>query len=147
MAIHGFFGEYRYLSNFHMKNFVLDTITFNCSEQAYMYQKTMVPSELSRILGCKTGPESKKIGRTATLRDDWDLYRLYAMQRVLVAKFRDPELAEKLIDTRDLYLEETNTWQDRFWGVCGGLGHNHLGKTLMKIRTRLIESRNPFENL
>lgn len=147
MQILGFFGEYRYLSNFHMKDFVLDTITFNCSEQAYMYQKTMVPKELTRILNCKTGPEAKKIGCMVTLRDDWDLYRLYAMHRVLVAKFRDPELAEKLIGTGNSYLEETNTWQDRFWGVCGGLGHNHLGLTLMKIRTRLIENRGPFQNL
>ena len=32
---------------------------------------------------------------------------------------------------------EGNTWGDRFWGVDGGEGENHLGGLLMKIRLEL----------
>lgn len=34
-------------------------------------------------------------------------------------------------------LVEGNNWHDKFWGVCGGEGENHLGKMLMHIRERL----------
>lgn len=29
---------------------------------------------------------------------------------------------------------EVNNWGDTYWGVCNGIGDNHLGKILMKIR-------------
>ena len=31
-------------------------------------------------------------------------------------------------------IVEENTWGDTFWGVCKGVGENHLGKLLMEIR-------------
>ena len=39
-----------------------------------------------------------------------------------------------LQETRDFYLEETNWWNDTFWGVCNRKGKNILGHLLMKIR-------------
>ena len=33
-----------------------------------------------------------------------------------------------------LKLVEGNTWGDRFWGVCGGVGLNWLGRLLMQVR-------------
>ena len=60
------------------------------------------------------------------------------MEQILWAKFeQNPGLKEKLINTGDAYLEETNTWNDTFWGVCKGKGQNNLGKILMKIRAEL----------
>jgi len=35
-------------------------------------------------------------------------------------------------------LEETNTWGDKYWGVCNGEGENQLGKLLMKIRENIM---------
>lgn len=32
-----------------------------------------------------------------------------------------------------------NYWKDTYWGVCNGVGENHLGKLLMKIREKLKE--------
>jgi predicted NAD-dependent protein-ADP-ribosyltransferase YbiA (DUF1768 family) len=34
-------------------------------------------------------------------------------------------------------LIEGNWWGDTYWGVCNGVGENHLGKLLMKIRDYL----------
>ena len=87
--------------------------------------------------------ESKKLGRTVKMRADWDdarNYRLVVMEQLLREKFSDknPELKQKLIDTYDAELVEGNTWNDTFWGVCGGVGKNHLGILLMKIRKDLI---------
>ena len=40
-------------------------------------------------------------------------------------------------------LVEGNTWGDKVWGVCDGVGENNLGKTLMRIRDALFSKRTP----
>ena len=44
-------------------------------------------------------------------------------------------------------LIEGNVWNDTFWGVCNGKGHNHLGKILMKVRDEIrgIEKKTGLE--
>jgi hypothetical protein len=46
-------------------------------------------------------------------------------------------LKQLLLATGDKELIEGNTWGDTFWGVCNGIGQNHLGKILMAKRTEL----------
>lgn len=54
-------------------------------------------------------------------------------------KALNPELYQKLQNTGNKYLEETNYWEDTYWGVHKteakeeGVGENNLGKLLMKI--------------
>lgn len=36
--------------------------------------------------------------------------------------------------TGEQQIIEGNTWGDTYWGTCNDVGHNHLGKILMKIR-------------
>lgn len=54
-------------------------------------------------------------------------------------------LADLLLDTRDAYLCEGNTWHDQTWGSCQCLKHslepgrNLLGRLLMDIRAELQE--------
>jgi len=88
------------------------------------------------IRACKTAPLAKKYTRKyVKLRANWnEFYRLPAMLTALRYKFAIPELRHLLIATGDSYLEETNTWNDQFWGVCDGEGKNMLGKFLMKVR-------------
>ena len=60
------------------------------------------------------------------------------MYQVCKAKFlQNPDLARKLVETGDAELVEGNTWGDKVWGVCDGVGENNLGKTLMRIRDEL----------
>jgi len=64
------------------------------------------------------------------------------MRAVIWAKFsQNPELAKKLVATGDRYLEETNWWGDKIWGVYRGEGQNLLGKIIMDARARLAEKR------
>jgi hypothetical protein len=61
------------------------------------------------------------------------------MRGALAAKFtQNPDLGKRLIATGDLELVEFNTWDDRFWGVCGGVGLNWLGHFLMELRRMLV---------
>ena len=59
------------------------------------------------------------------------------MKRLLKMKFAIPELKEMLLATGDEELVEGNYWRDTIWGVCDGVGENHLGKMLMEIREDL----------
>jgi hypothetical protein len=75
------------------------------------------------------------------VRDDWENIKLEIMDRILTDKFyRNLEEREKLLSTENKYLEETNWWGDRFWGVCKGTGANNLGLILMKIRDNYFYS-------
>jgi predicted NAD-dependent protein-ADP-ribosyltransferase YbiA (DUF1768 family) len=59
------------------------------------------------------------------------------MEDLLRQKFQNPYLKNKLLATGNAEIEETNSWGDVFWGICKGVGENHLGKILMKIRSEL----------
>ncbi len=144
VGIYGFFGDYHFLSNMHPAQVILDRIVYPTSEHAYVSEKTHNISLKHTIAMLPSGHDAKAFGRTVQLREGWNSYKITAMRRILVIKFQDPVLRQKLLDTGDLYLEETNTWQDTFWGVYRGTGMNMLGKLLMSVRN---EIRNPPEHL
>lgn len=57
---------------------------------------------------------------------------------IVFTKFdQHQELAQKLLETDDTYLEEENTWGDQFWGTVNGKGANYLGYILMETRETL----------
>ena len=130
----GFFGNYRFLSNYHLCTCLVYDIHFKSSEHAYMYHKNFDESFRQKIINANTPKEAKKIGSMVSLRSDWSFYRKEAMLIALQAKFRNEDLRQLLLNTGDSYLEETNTWGDTYWGVCNGVGENNLGKLLMEIR-------------
>ena len=78
--------------------------------------------------------KAKKLGRLVHLKENWEEIKIEVMLQLLRKKFSDPILKQKLIDTNEAILEEGNTWNDTFWGIYNGVGENHLGKLLMKVR-------------
>lgn len=133
-GIYGFFGPYRWLSNYENCYVEVDNIVYSSSEAAYMAQKTLdvdIKKQFSRM----SASDAKKFGQTIQLRPDWEAYKVLAMTKCLFSKFyQNDDLRLKLIDTGKLYLEETNDWNDKFWGVCNGEGTNMLGHILMYVR-------------
>lgn len=136
-GIYGFFAEYRFLSNYHICTVHHDGLVFQSSEAAFQAAKCL--DLQTRRTFCSMEPaQSKFAGKRVALRDDWDWVRDDIMLDILVDKFtRHPHLRDKLLQTGDLYLEETNDWRDIYWGVYNKIGENKLGKTLMAIRTAL----------
>lgn len=131
--------EARFLSNFWMCKVVYEGITYTSSEHAYQAAKTRYRGEKEHIASLKTPGQAKRAGKLVTMREDWYEVRDQIMEDILRIKFTTNEdLKQLLISTGDLYLEETNTWGDVYWGVCKGKGKNILGKILMKIREELI---------
>lgn len=136
--IKGFFGDYRWLSNFHQCFCKYEGFIYFSSEGAYQAAKTTNEIDKVKFISAKPS-EAKRLGRLIKpIRSDWDEIKVYIMGRILLDKFtRNEDLKLALIGTGKKYLEETNWWNDKFWGVCNGIGKNNLGKILMKIRDEL----------
>lgn len=134
-AVEGFHGDYEFLSNFYPSVVEYEGIVYPTVEHAYQAAKTLSQKDRIRISQLKYPGQAKKAGRTLHLRDDWEQNKIRIMEYLLRKKFTGyHDLSQKLFETGDKYLEETNYWNDTFWGVCNGKGSNVLGNLLMKIR-------------
>jgi ribA/ribD-fused uncharacterized protein len=138
IEIKGFFGEYRFLSNFYLSLVWFEGILYPTVEHAYQAAKTkdiIKRTEMSEIL---SGGNAKRFGKTFPLREDWEDVKLDIMKQLVFHKFiNNKDLKAKLLATGNSYLEETNNWKDFYWGVCNGEGSNHLGNILMSVRVFL----------
>lgn len=131
-----FVGEYKFLSNFYSSEVMLDAVVYPNVENAYQASKTT--NEEMRIPFENISPvDAKRMGKTLKMRPDFDTIKVNIMYRLVKQKFQDPELAKRLASTKESLLVEGNTWGDTFWGICNGVGENHLGKILMKVRKEL----------
>lgn len=137
LPIQGFYGEYRFLSNFWYSNQTIDGVMFPTNEHWFVWNKTLDESERAEILVQPSPGDVKRFGRTITLRTDWDDIKDAVMYTGLTVKFQNAVLREQLRGTHTRYLEETNTWNDTYWGVCRGRGRNRLGLLLMQVRADL----------
>lgn len=132
--IEAFRGAHWFLSNFYPVSVTLDGVKYRSVEHAYQAAKTLDPRERSTILLARHANAAKLLGKRLTLRKDWPKVKLGIMEALLREKFADEYLADKLERTAPALLIEGNWWGDTYWGVCGGVGENHLGKLLMLIR-------------
>lgn len=135
----GFFGEYRWLSNFELTPCSYQCIAYPSAENAYQAAKvvsihrdafrTCTPAQAKRLW------KNPKFIRSTKTEEGWNEARHDIMLGIVVSKFlNNPQLKEKLIETGHKYIEETNWWKDEYWGVCDGRGQNKLGKILTHVR-------------
>lgn len=134
--ITSFSGEYRFLSNFYAAR-----CEYKTAEHYYQAAKTTNISDYTKIIECETPGQAKRMAKTIQIRSDWDNIKLVVMEQLLIKKFSNYDLACMLLQTGDAVIIEGNTWGDTFWGVCNGVGHNHLGNILMKIRDEFLDVR------
>ena len=141
LEVFGFFGEYRFLSNFWPREIVIDGVKYPTVENAYQASK-FVPSVRSQFMEISPG-DAKKLGQSNEnrLRNDavWSISKLYIMEELLYQKFRQVDLKNLLRATDNRLLVEANYWGDTFWGVSSDVsgvwvGDNMLGKILMRVR-------------
>ena len=65
-------------------------------------------------------------------------YQAMKHPHAILQPFLDPATTPaKAKHPGDQELVEGNEWGDVFWGVCKGVGDNHLGKLLMEFRERV----------
>ncbi len=145
--IASFTGETRWLSNFHMVTIGYDGLVYASTEHAFQAAKTLSHDhrwEISTNSGIgMTCAEAKRFGQTVPLRPHWEDIKVSIMTELTLQKFAlNLDLAQRLLATGDRALIEGNTYGDTFWGVCGGIGQNQLGKSLMKVRYAIRNIRN-----
>lgn len=131
-----FRGDYEFLSNFYPAKILFDGIAYYNAEAAYQAQKCADFAQREQFAKLYSD-ESKRFGHSIVVREDWDEIKIDVMKQVVRAKFeQNPRLAEMLLATGDIPLQEGNTWHDVFWGVDlkTGAGENHLGRILMQLR-------------
>lgn len=135
--ISGFRDAYRFLSNFTSVHVIYDSELYPSVEHAYQAAKTNDLHWRRKIQAAPSPQAAKRMGRLAPVREDWEDAKLGVMEMLLRQKFATPYYKILLMQTDDRELIEDNWWGDKFWGVCNGVGENHLGKLLMKIRADL----------
>ena len=119
-------------------------ITYPNAEAAFQAQKqVLVDATLSlEHFTTMKGVDAKRYGKRIQMSPEqirqWDLMKDKVMYDIVKAKFsQNPYLRGRLLQTKDMLLVEENWWHDRYWGVCNGIGENHLGKILMRVRDEL----------
>ena len=134
--INNFRNEYSWLSNFYDSPVVIDGLTYRNAESAYQAMKCADPNNRQRFIDL-TGAQAKRLGRTLRMDPAWEIKKFGVMYKVVEDKFlRNTMLMRWLQETGDEELVEGNTWNDTYWGVCGGKGTNYLGVILMTIRRK-----------
>jgi ribA/ribD-fused uncharacterized protein len=147
MEVKGFFGQYRFLSNFWPAKVFLEDVEYSSVELAHQAEKWK--SEHREYFQTCTELESIDYNRKNTpngySKKDWDKKKLKIMTDLVTQKF-DPKLNhenyQKLLATGEKYLEEMNWWNDFYWGTNKeGGGENHLGKLLMKVQKKINKTK------
>lgn len=155
-------GAYGYFSNFSRHAIDLDGKTYLTSEHYFQAMKSTDPVIQERIRRCPTPGQAARLGRTTTLRPEWDqrlegkhgcmpngwfmpdgtriieLHKDLVMLRAVHAKFTQHDiLRASLLDTgNDVIVEDAMA--DPYWGWgCSKNGINKLGQILMLVREML----------
>jgi ribA/ribD-fused uncharacterized protein len=138
------------LDNFYeshrMTPITYEGLQFTNSEAAFQAAKLEDVSK--RIPFTKmTASESKMVGkdkRRTKLRSDWEQVKYQVMLDIVRDKMYQNEwIADILVETGDMNIEEGNTWNDLCWGVdlYTRKGDNWLGKILMQVREEIKQLR------
>ena len=134
IQIKGFFGEYRFLSNFHPAPVLFEGQIYPSSENAYQAAKCANLKDRTQFLTCAP-VQAKKLSKTILVMENWNSIKYDFMAAIVFDKFyRNLDIRQSLVELRQKYLEETNHWGDVYWGVCNNKGENKLGKILMGTR-------------
>lgn len=132
--IRQFTDEYAFLNNFYEVSVEYRGRIYSNNEAAFQAQKTCDKKIQQKFESL--GPiEARNLGKTIALRKDWEAVKDQIMYEICLAKFtQHPDLMDALLYTGNRPLEESNHWNDLYWGTVNGMGENKLGKILMKIR-------------
>lgn len=144
-VIDRFAGEHQFLSNFAFSPIRWAGRKWRYVEHPFQAAKTVVAAEREAIYRAEAPAQAKRMGRTVTLRPDWEQVKCEVMADLVGRKFQSRDYAQLLLATGDAYLIEGNAHGDRTWGATRDpsingtpwRGHNLLGRILMDVRRRL----------
>lgn len=107
--VKGFYGDYRFLSNYWYVDIELDGEIYPTIEHAFQAVKTFDLNERLVILNAPSPGKAKELGQKVKLRPDWESVKISLMKDCLRKKFSVEKYKQKLLATGNGYIEETNT--------------------------------------
>ncbi len=150
--IFGFFGKYRFLSNFFPALVEFGGLHYPNSENAYQsakFEEKYRQSFVTVTPGVAKAKGQTMVGRLYTTKEEWDLVKYDVMWTILYEKFsKNKVLRVKLLETFPKQLIEANWWGDTDFGHYVPIqkgkaappfgGRNNLGRILMEVREALL---------
>ncbi len=146
-AILDFKEEYRFLSNLYNCPVTYKGLTFPNAESAFRAQKSATNEEKIKFTKTDSSAVTDLVNAKPDAYSDWDLITDHTMNVILVAKFSNPELQQKLLSTGYRELIYENTYHDNVWGNCTCekckdiKGWNRLGINLMVVRNHYRDEK------
>jgi len=136
--------KYGCFSNFSRHEVDLGGYVWPTSEHYYQAQKFEDHDIQKRVRNCKGPGAARGMGRDRSLplKKNWEQIKDDVMYKVVLAKFtQHRHIKEILLGTGHNHLVEKSPI-DYYWGSgADGTGQNKLGRTLMKVREYLSNSR------
>jgi len=150
----GVYFKSNWPSQWFIRDFVLDGITYNCCEKRMMHQKAIFfgDEDTAKLILNSTEPkEQKSLGRLVKNFDEkeWNEVADNIVFNANLAKFsQNEDLKRLLLATGDKIIVECSPY-DIIWGNGQNItdtlqtdekdwkGTNRLGKALMKVRAHL----------
>lgn len=140
--INNFSGEYAFLRDDFLVPVWYEGIWYPSAEHAYQASRTLYPKQKMLILECKTAIEAIRISnsKAITFRAGWKELRFQTKKVIVKSKFKNKELAKKLVDTFPHQLINENMYHDNYWGNCkckncfNTRGKNKSGNILIAVR-------------
>ncbi len=132
--INSFSGKYLFLSNFFPSSVVYQALVYPTVEHAFQATKCVRQEDHDKVRKTFYPAKAKQLGKSFQRRANWNEIKQDVMYKLVTNKFKVPALRQLLLATGNKELIEGNYWGDTYWGVCKGVGTNHLGKILMRVR-------------
>lgn len=143
------------LSNWYPSKFTFRHDTFNCAEQAMMYEKAIYFGDMETANGIMKADSpkiQKQLGRSVRGFDHnkWDLVKYDIVSNILHQKFELPYFKSYLMEYIGCIFVEASPY-DRIWGIgysekdalnnIENWGENLLGKIITEISLKLIDEK------
>ena len=130
---------YGYLSNDVPTAVTADGVEYPSVTHAYWALSTDDPATKEKIRLAPKATDAHDLGRAASRRTNWPLFRLAVMADLIRLKFRQhPDLAAKLVATGDARIRGIG-FSGHYWDEGGSRGRNWLGRILEMVRSELIQ--------
>ena len=133
--------KYGWMSNFERCIQEVDSIMYPTNEHYYQSQKAKNKPMFWWIADAPSPYMAMIAGRGLRPKDiveDWEEKKIEVMLKGLRAKFKNPELRKRLLDTGNSIIHEDSP-VDLFWGKRG---KDMLGKLLMQVREEIRKEKN-----
>ncbi len=142
-SIVGFDGLYSFLSLSYPCPIEYNGIEYSSALHAYEASR-ILPEYRLGVAEILNAWEAQRWARTKPRIMSWPDHRIRVMTEINQCKFQEhPYFMKCLLSTGDAELLNEGNGYGRYWGLEHGVGENHLGRILMRLRSSWLKPAPP----